>query len=68
MAYKVPKSFLVNLHVPCRVDNLGCLISYTGNCWPCGCYAFIAAAVLALAVVLLYVNNGIPGKKVIEFG
>ena len=40
-------------------------ISYTGNCWPCGCYAvFIAATVLAVAVVaVLYVNNAIPGKS-----
>ena len=39
-------------------------ISYTGNCWPCGCYVFIAATVLAVAVVaVLYVNNAIPGKS-----
>ena len=43
-------------------------ISYTGNCWECGCYIFVAGAVLALAVAvaILYINNGIPGKTFID--
>ena len=39
-------------------------ISYTGSCWPCGCYIFIVATAVALAVVaVVYVNNGMPGKS-----